>query len=228
MDSLILGLRVVVALGAVLGLMWFLQRRLGKGTGRRRAESALTVVSRQSLGQRASVVVVDAAGQRFLLGVTDHAVNVLHTGDIPPEPEEAREPAASRSLGDFARMLAEATPRPAQYSRTAQGSRSAQGSRAARNSHAFDSYDKNDYVPDQNDYVPAQDVDAGYAPERAAEEAGNIPADALVSRRSSAQRSAHARSAAGPGPGHPPLHGSILAGSTWKQAAAALRSGRRN
>ncbi|WP_230010338.1 flagellar FlbD family protein [Microbacterium sp. Bi128] len=44
--TLILGLRVVVALGAVLGLMWFLQHRLGKGTGRRRADRALTIVSR--------------------------------------------------------------------------------------------------------------------------------------------------------------------------------------
>ena len=34
------------------------------------------------------MVVVDAAGQRFLLGVTEHAVNVLHTGDIPAEAEE--------------------------------------------------------------------------------------------------------------------------------------------
>ncbi len=83
MDSLILGLRVLVALGAVLGLMWFLQRRLGQGTGRRRADRALTVVSRQSVGQKASVVVVDAAGQRFLLGVTEHAVNVLHTERHP-------------------------------------------------------------------------------------------------------------------------------------------------
>ena len=89
MDALILGLRVFVALGAVLGLMWLLQRRLGKGTGRRRADRALTIVSRQSVGQKASVVVVDAAGQRFLLGVTEHAVNVLHTGDIPAEAEDA-------------------------------------------------------------------------------------------------------------------------------------------
>ena len=36
--------------------MWFLHRRLGKGTGRRRADRALTIVSRQSLGQKASVV----------------------------------------------------------------------------------------------------------------------------------------------------------------------------
>ncbi len=209
MDSLILGLRVVVALGAVLGLMWFLQRRLGKGTGRRRADRALTVISRQSLGQRASVVVVDAAGQRFLLGVTDHAVNVLHTGDIPPEPEEAREPAANRSLGDFARMLAEATPR------------TAQSSRAARNSHVLNSFAKESYAPNE-------DAEDARVPGRGVDEAGNIPADALVSRRSSAQRSSHARSTAGMGAGHPPLHGSILAGSTWKQAAAALRTGRRN
>ena len=36
--------------------MWFLQRRLGNGTGRRRADRALTIVSRQSLGQKAFVV----------------------------------------------------------------------------------------------------------------------------------------------------------------------------
>jgi flagellar protein FliO/FliZ len=160
MDALILGLRVLVALGAVLGLMWFLQRRLGKGTGRRRADRALTVVSRQNLGQKASVVVVDAAGQRFLLGVTEHAVNVLHTGDIPPEPVEVPLPATSRGFGDFARILAEARP-------------------------------------------AAGNPDGGR--------------DAPLPRRSSLHRSAHA-----------PLHGSILAGSTWKQAAAALRSGRHN
>ena len=110
MDSLILGLRVAVALGAVLGLIWLLQRRLGKGTGRRRADAALSVVSRQSVGQRASVVVVDAGGQRFLLGVTDHAVNVLHTGDIPEEPAEAPAPEPRRggAAGAFAQILASA------------------------------------------------------------------------------------------------------------------------
>src|SRR3954468_14691728 len=99
MDALILGLRVVVALGAVLGLMWFLQRRLGKGTGRRRADRALTIVSRQSLGQKASVVVVDGAGQRFLLGVAEDPVNGLPPGDNPPEPREVPVAAFSRRLG---------------------------------------------------------------------------------------------------------------------------------
>ena len=196
MDALILGLRVVVALGAVLGLMWFLQRRLGQGAGRRRADRALTIVSRQSLGQKASVVVVDAAGQRFLLGVTEHAVNVLHTGDIPPEPVEVPVPGISRGLGDFARILAEASP-------------------LAGN-----------HFSSQPAGPPADGADG-------ADDAADGVLDLPPSRRSSLHRNSHARGPAGRGDangasGHPPLHGSILAGSTWKQAAAALRSGRRN
>lgn len=198
MDALILGLRVLVALGAVLGLMWFLQRRLGQGAGRRRADRALTIVSRQSLGQKASVVVVDAAGQRFLLGVTEHAVNVLHTGDVPPEPEEVPVPGTSRGLGDFARILAEASPLAGnQFSR--------QPATPA-----------GDGADDADDFADGPDGGRDLPP----------------SRRSSLHGSSHARGPAGRGAsgasGHPPLHGSILAGSTWKQAAAALRSGRRN
>ena len=202
MDSLILGLRVAVALGAVLGLIWLLQRRLGKGPGRRRADAALSVVSRQSLGQRASVVVVDAGGHRFLLGVTDHAVNVLHTGDIPEEALEdlAPEPRRGGAAGAFAQILAGASASP---------------------SHS------------------ANDADADDAEARAGVQPGTgAAAERPLSRRSSIHRDTHARTAPGrtiPGrdtgsgtPVHPPLHGSILAGSTWKQAAAALRSGRRN
>ena len=203
MDALILGLRVLVALGAVLGLMWFLQRRLGQGAGRRRADRALTIVSRQSLGQKASVVVVDAAGQRFLLGVTEHAVNVLHTGDVPPEPEEVPVPGISRGLGDFARILAESSPLAGNHF----------GRQPAR--PAGDAAGAADYADDADDDGP--------------DGVRELP----PSRRSSLHRSSHARGPAGRGSasgasGHPPLHGSILAGSTWKQAAAALRSGRRN
>lgn len=225
MDALILGLRVVVALGAVLGLMWLLQRRLGKGTGRRRADRALTIVSRQSLGQKASVVVVDAAGQRFLLGVTEHAVNVLHTGDIPPEPEEVPVPGISRSLGDFARILAEATPlvgnhfssQPAGHSiegRSADGASADASSAHASSAHASSAVGTDGRVDPLGDAAVAS-------------------RDLPPSRRSSLHRGSQARGPAGRGSatgasGHPPLHGSILAGSTWKQAAAALRSGRRN
>ncbi len=208
MDALILGLRVVVALGAVLGLMWFLQRRLGQGAGRRRADRALTIVSRQSVGQKASVVVVDAAGQRFLLGVTEHAVNVLHTGDIPPEPEEVPVPGISRGLGDFARILAEASPLAGNHSSSQPAGPASGGAGGPDNGSNGD------------DDAAADDGPDGVR-------------DLPPSRRSTLHRSSHDRGPAGRGSasgasGHPPLHGSILAGSTWKQAAAALRSGRRN
>jgi flagellar protein FliO/FliZ len=162
----------------------------------------LTIVSRQSLGQKASVVVVDAAGQRFLLGVTEHAVNVLHTGDVPPEPEEVPVPGISRGLGDFARILAESSP--------------LAGSHFSRQPVRL-----------------AGDGAADYADDVADEDGPDGVRDLPPSRRSSLHRSSHARGPAGRGSasgasGHPPLHGSILAGSTWKQAAAALRSGRRN
>jgi flagellar protein FliO/FliZ len=220
MDSLILGLRVVVALGAVLGLMWLLQRRLGKGTGRRRADRALTIVSRQSLGQKASVVVVDAAGQRFLLGVTEHAVNVLHTGDIPPEPEEAPAPGISRGFGDFARILAEAKPLAGNHF----------SSRPV--GPAVDGLSADGQSPDDlsADGFTADGVDDHDSP---IGDGAGASRDLPPSRRSSLHRGSQARGPAGRGSAtgasaHPPLHGSILAGSTWKQAAAALRSGRRN
>ncbi|WP_334173338.1 flagellar biosynthetic protein FliO [Sinomonas sp.] len=94
MDSLILGLRVLVSLGAVLGLMWLLHRRLRRGSGPAKAK-ALTVVSRQTVGPKASVVLVDTDGRRFLLGVTEHGISVLHSGESPaPEPLVITESAA--------------------------------------------------------------------------------------------------------------------------------------
>jgi len=142
-------------------------------------------------------VVVDAGGQRFLLGVTDHAVNVLHTGDIPEELIEVADAEPRRgAAGAFAQILA------------------ATGATGPASAPAVT--------------VPA----APGATDAAAASVPGAPAAELpLSRRSSMHRDGHPRTAAGrstPGTTHPPLHGSILSGSTWKQAAAALRSGRRN
>nr|WP_231707726.1 flagellar biosynthetic protein FliO [Arthrobacter sp. zg-Y919] len=83
-----LGLRVLVSLGAVLGLLWFLQRYLTRNARFDGAnQPAVRVVSRQPLTPKASVVVVETEGQRFLLGVTEASVNVLHTAELPPAPE---------------------------------------------------------------------------------------------------------------------------------------------
>lgn len=172
MDSLILGLRVLVALGAVLGLMWFLQRRLGKGKGRRRASGTLSVVSRQAVGQKASVVVVDAGGRRFLLGVTEHSINVLHAGEVPAEPLES--PTPERPLPQATSVLQAET----------------------------------------------QEAPAGAGSFAAVfQEASGMPRRSEVHRPGSTP--------AGSNPPASTLHGSILAGSTWRQAAEALR-GRRN
>jgi flagellar protein FliO/FliZ len=95
MDSLMLGLRVLVSLGAVLGVMWLLYRRLRRGPAAAKGRP-LSLVSRQSVGPKASVVLVDTDGKRFMLGVTEHGISVLHTAEAPaPEFVEAEAPAAA-------------------------------------------------------------------------------------------------------------------------------------
>ncbi|MGO4384490.1 flagellar biosynthetic protein FliO [Specibacter sp. RAF43] len=94
MDTLLLVLRVALSLGVVVVLLWMAQKRWVKGN-RSPVEADLQVVSRRSVGQKASVVVVDSDGQRFLLGVTENTINVLHSG---PAPEPAPEPAFSHAL----------------------------------------------------------------------------------------------------------------------------------
>jgi len=102
MDVISLALRVVLALGVVLALLWFIQRRYARATGMRgKSADTLQVVSRRGVGQKAAVVVVDMDGTRFLLGVTDHTVNVLHSQEAP-----APEAAAESSAAAFSETLA--------------------------------------------------------------------------------------------------------------------------
>ena len=80
MDTVVVGLRVVLSLGVVLALLWVLQKRLVKG-GRAgtRATSQVSVVARQGVGAKASVVVVDVEGERLVLGVTESRVSQLRS-----------------------------------------------------------------------------------------------------------------------------------------------------
>lgn len=94
MEPLVLGLRVLVSLAAVFGLMWVLHRRLRAGSPGLRAR-VLDVVARQSVGPKASVVLVDTDGRRFLLGVTEHGISVLHTADVPDPVTVEAEPTAA-------------------------------------------------------------------------------------------------------------------------------------
>ena len=89
MDTLFLALRVILSLAAVFGLIWYAQRKFGKGLKARQGGNTITVVGRQGVGAKASVAVIDVDGKRFLLGVTEHSVNILHTSDTPEAPAEA-------------------------------------------------------------------------------------------------------------------------------------------
>lgn len=106
METLFVALRVLLSLGAVLALLWLLQRRFARGgvgsAAKARAANSPTVVGRQSVGSKANVVVVEHDGRRFLLGVTEHGVNVLHSAEIEPVP--------GLDPDLFARELAEAEP----------------------------------------------------------------------------------------------------------------------
>ncbi|TFD33085.1 FliO/MopB family protein [Cryobacterium cryoconiti] len=102
MDTVLVALRVALSLAAVLGLLWVLQRKLTKGSLGARTPNLVTVVGRQGVGQKASVVVVDIDGRRFVLGVTEQSVSVLHGGDAPTDA------AAPHAGDDFARELDEA------------------------------------------------------------------------------------------------------------------------
>jgi len=91
METVVVGLRVALSLGIVLALLWFLHRRITRGSKQRGPAAAITVLGKQAVGQKASVVVVDADGMRFVLGVTENNVTVLHSAESP----EAVTPAAA-------------------------------------------------------------------------------------------------------------------------------------
>nr|WP_254065221.1 MULTISPECIES: flagellar biosynthetic protein FliO [unclassified Frigoribacterium] len=183
-------------MGVVLALLWVLQKRLVKG-GRAgsRATSQVSVVARQGVGAKASVVVVDVEGERLVLGVTESSVTVLAAADRPvdagaltlvPEPEES----ATESVTQEARVTSIA---PVAFASVL----SAEGA-AAR------------------DELPARPADATpvelLRPRGAARRAAvSRPRDLDARRRGRTAKS---------------IEGSILAPDTWRQAAAALRSGR--
>ena len=108
MDSLFLLLRVLVSLAAVFGLLFYLRKKLpARFTAPK--DEALKVISRQAIGPKSSVVLVEACGSRYLLGVSDSAVNVL---DSMPGSHPAGPGRGDESL-DFAELELPAAIEPA-------------------------------------------------------------------------------------------------------------------
>jgi flagellar protein FliO/FliZ len=83
-DTLIVAARVILSLGVVLALLWYLQRRLSRGARALGVTNPVTIVGRQPIGQKASVVVIEVEGTRLVLGVTEQAVTVLHEKPFAP------------------------------------------------------------------------------------------------------------------------------------------------
>ncbi len=88
MSTLVLAGRVVLSLACVLGLIWYAQRRLAGPLGRRRPVGPqLSVVGRHTLGRHASVAVLAAGDRRLLIGVTEHGITLLTELDRVEETE---------------------------------------------------------------------------------------------------------------------------------------------
>jgi flagellar protein FliO/FliZ len=96
MDTVMIGLRVLVSLGAVLALLWWLHRRLSRGPRAARV-NPVSVVAKQGIGSKASVVVIDVEGSRLVLGVTEQSVSVLQSSEAPA-PEIAPAAAFAKSM----------------------------------------------------------------------------------------------------------------------------------
>lgn len=78
MDSIWTGLRVVVSLAAVLGLVWVLaQAARRRGVGGAATAEGFAVIGRHALGRTAGVAVVRVGDQALVLGVTEHSVRLL-------------------------------------------------------------------------------------------------------------------------------------------------------
>lgn len=96
MDGILLFLRVVLSLAAVFGLLLYLRRKFSARFSAP-GDSLLSVVQRQPLGPKSSVVLIDVEGRRYLLGISEAAVNVIDSYAAPAAPAQAEQ---ARQSGD--------------------------------------------------------------------------------------------------------------------------------
>jgi len=92
METLFLALRVLVALGAVLGLIWFVQRKVTRGSKKSAiasrfgggAKRPIQVLGSHRLTAKASITVVEIDGVKLVLGVTEQGISVLEPAPAAP------------------------------------------------------------------------------------------------------------------------------------------------
>lgn len=77
----------MVSLGAVLGVVWVVQRRLARGAKKERPQDAVRVLAKRGIGPKAQLVVVEVDGIRYVLGVAEGGISVLDR--LEPEAQTA-------------------------------------------------------------------------------------------------------------------------------------------
>ena len=82
MDALALVLRALLVFG-LLGLTLWVVRRVDRGRSTTRTAAPVQVLSNTLLGKGASLALVRIGGQAYALGVTEHAVSLLTSTDLP-------------------------------------------------------------------------------------------------------------------------------------------------
>ncbi len=105
---LVLGLII----GALVGLSRFGQKRQSSGRASKKGNGHIEVLSRRSLGQHVSLLVVRVAGRTFLVGQSSQQMTLLaefdgdewmHTGGPTEAPEKSQDyhstPGTASSLG---------------------------------------------------------------------------------------------------------------------------------
>ncbi|MFF5791542.1 FliO/MopB family protein [Paeniglutamicibacter sp. NPDC012692] len=118
MENFFLLLRVVVSLAAVLGLLFYLRKRLLPRFGSPNA-SQVTIVERHGIGPKSTVVLLDVQGRRYLLGVGESSINVLDSFEAPEPPiavpatGDVADASAARRSQSFALSLQKVTGAPA-------------------------------------------------------------------------------------------------------------------
>ena len=76
----------------MLGALWFIQRRVSRGSAGRAASQPIRVVAKQSLGGKAQLVVVEVEGARYVLGVSEGGLSVVDRLPLAqPQPQPAAE-----------------------------------------------------------------------------------------------------------------------------------------
>ncbi|MGB8651711.1 MAG: flagellar biosynthetic protein FliO [Mycobacteriales bacterium] len=105
MAVLVLLVKVAMVFGLLAAVLWVLKRTDGLGA---RGRSGLEVRGSTRLGKGAALTIVRVDGKDLLLGVTDHAVTLLRTEQVPDEPEADPKPTPAATAKNLVALVRDA------------------------------------------------------------------------------------------------------------------------